>query len=478
MCFPVPEDAGGEDAFGDGKGLGVELEEGEVGEVVGVGVEELVVEDVSGLAGLLLAEDPLLVGVEGGLGWAAFDFVAEGFLLAVGLGQVGLVEGEERAGQDAGDGDDGNDEPVEADTGGLHGGEFAGAVELAEGDEGGDEDAERGDLVEHAGGEVDEVFTDDGERFVVAQDVAHELEEGEYEHEQDKADQDEDEDLEELAEDVGVEDEGKSAALEAGNLAGQVRADAPADATGTPAGEETSPGVDGWVRRRIAVVSRLRFRLLFFLGFGARLEQGSDLVENDSAGGHLAEQEEADDGKESVGEPYGDDDGEFSFLAPGDAEVGEQVVDEDEQKGVDEGHALAAASGSRAERDADEHEDEARGGVGEAAVEFDEIVAAVGALRLAGGLQELAVIHGEDGGVEAPQVNVALGAEGEGPIGLGEVGDIVLAGLVGDHVVLGAVAEADEQALLAVVGDGGRLGGGDAGGGGIGDIGDEKLLPV
>ena len=47
----VPVGGGGEDAALEGEGGGVELEDGEVGEDVFVGVEELVVEDAGGLGG-------------------------------------------------------------------------------------------------------------------------------------------------------------------------------------------------------------------------------------------------------------------------------------------------------------------------------------------------------------------------------------------------------------------------------------------
>ena len=59
----------GEDAASEGKGGGIELEDGEVGELVAVGVEELVVEDAAGLAGLAggWPRDPFVFGVEEGL---------------------------------------------------------------------------------------------------------------------------------------------------------------------------------------------------------------------------------------------------------------------------------------------------------------------------------------------------------------------------------------------------------------------------
>ena len=62
------------------------------------------------------------------------------------------------------------------------------------------------DLVEHAGREVDQVFADHGERDVVAQNVADQIEEGEDQHQQHKAGQHQQEHVEELAHDILVED--------------------------------------------------------------------------------------------------------------------------------------------------------------------------------------------------------------------------------------------------------------------------------
>ena len=177
-----------------------------------VGIEELVVEDAAGLAGTRLAEDPLLLGVQIGLRRTALDDVAQRLLPAVGLGQIVLVEEEQADGQDRGDGDDGNDQPVEADAGGLHGDDLAVAIEHAEGDQRGNEHRQRRDLVEHAGRQVDQVVAHRGQRDVVAQDVAHQIEEGEDDHEQHKAGQHHEEHADELAHDVLVQNARKNAA--------------------------------------------------------------------------------------------------------------------------------------------------------------------------------------------------------------------------------------------------------------------------
>ncbi len=76
---------GCEDAAAKDEGVGFELEDGEIGEGVFVGVEVLVVEDARGVAGIVgLAGDPVAVGAEEGAGGLVLDDGAEGFLTTVG----------------------------------------------------------------------------------------------------------------------------------------------------------------------------------------------------------------------------------------------------------------------------------------------------------------------------------------------------------------------------------------------------------
>ena len=147
--------------------------------------------------------------MEKGLRRAALDGAAQRLLAAIRLGQVELVEQEQADGQNGGDRNDGNDQAVEADAGGLHGDDFAVAIEHAEGDQHGDQYGQRRDRVEHAGGEVDEISADRGERNVIAKDVADQFEESEDQHQHDKAGQHQDEDVEEFANHVLIEDAGK-----------------------------------------------------------------------------------------------------------------------------------------------------------------------------------------------------------------------------------------------------------------------------
>ena len=81
-----PVSAVGMDAASDGEAGAVELEDGDVAELVAIGIEELVVVDV-----VVLAENPFAVGSQVGLRRLALDLVVQGFLALVGVRQVELV---------------------------------------------------------------------------------------------------------------------------------------------------------------------------------------------------------------------------------------------------------------------------------------------------------------------------------------------------------------------------------------------------
>ncbi len=81
-----PVGAVGMNAAGDGEAGAVELKDGDVAELVAIGIEELVVVDV-----VVLAENPFAVGAQVGLRRLAFDLVVQSFLALVGVGQVELV---------------------------------------------------------------------------------------------------------------------------------------------------------------------------------------------------------------------------------------------------------------------------------------------------------------------------------------------------------------------------------------------------
>ena len=86
-----PVGAVGVDAARDGEAGGVELKDGDVAELVAIGIEELVVVDV-----VVLTENPFAVGAQVGLRRLAFNLVMQSFLALVGAGQVELV-GEKQA---------------------------------------------------------------------------------------------------------------------------------------------------------------------------------------------------------------------------------------------------------------------------------------------------------------------------------------------------------------------------------------------
>ena len=167
----IPDSASRKYAPRERKGGGIKFKEREICEFVAFGVKKLVVEDAVGLSRMRLAEYPVLFGAQDGLRRFALDDVAQSLLPAVGLGQIVLIEKEEADRQNGGDGDDGNHQPVKADTAGLHGNDLGVAVEYAECDQHGDQHGQRGDLVKHAGGEVDQIFADSIPADVVAENV-------------------------------------------------------------------------------------------------------------------------------------------------------------------------------------------------------------------------------------------------------------------------------------------------------------------
>jgi len=108
-------------------------------------------------------------------------------------------------------------------------------------------------------------------------------------------------------------------------------------------------------------------------------------------------------------------------------------------------------------------------------VQLDEEAFAVGFMDA---LKEFGRGDGVDGGIHAAEVDIALRAEGEGKVGSGEGGDVVLVGLPRDRFMLLSVAQAHEEILRIVINDGGRGGGGDFWRGRVGDVGHEDLIPV
>ena len=207
------------------EGPGVELEYGEVGKLVAVGIEEFVIENTPWLAGQwLLSEHPFLLGMQVGLRGPALDLVAQRLLLAVGLGQIVLVEQKQHHRQHRGHGHNRNDQPVQADPRGLDGDNLAVAVHHAEGDQRRNQHRQRRNVVEHAGRQVQQVRAHDGKRNVVAQNVAYQVEEGEDDHQKHKSGQHQSEHAGEFAQDVLVQDTRENDARKNAARPGSVRA--------------------------------------------------------------------------------------------------------------------------------------------------------------------------------------------------------------------------------------------------------------
>ncbi len=165
----------GGDAVRDLEGMGIELEHGDSAKNVAVGIEELVVVDIR-----MLAENPLAVGAKVGLRRLALDLVAERVLPLVGVGEIELVGEEKNAGDQEGSDQDGNNDAVKADAGGLDGRDFVGALQQSESHQHRQQHAERRGAVKKIGHYIEQIFAHGERRNLIPQDVAEQLEQGEY----------------------------------------------------------------------------------------------------------------------------------------------------------------------------------------------------------------------------------------------------------------------------------------------------------
>ena len=116
------------------------------------------------LARTRLAEHPLLFGVQEGLWRVTLDSAAQRFLPAIRAGQVVVVKDEQANGQNRRDRDDGNHQTIQADSGGFHGHNFAVAIENAKGHQRCDQYGQRRDLIDHAGGKVEQIVANGRQR--------------------------------------------------------------------------------------------------------------------------------------------------------------------------------------------------------------------------------------------------------------------------------------------------------------------------
>ena len=379
------------DAFGQFEGYGIELEGGDVGEGVLVGIEELVVVD-----GVVLAEDPLAVRAQVSLRGLALDFVAQRFLALVGLGDVELIE-EVKAGADGGgDDEDGEDDAVDAGPGGLHRGDFVGLLQQAEGGEDGQQNAERRHDVDHRRRDVEQILAHHNHRNAVAEDVSEKFEEGKDQGEQQERKQDHGEIHGEVAQDQLVEDERVAGSAVFFRGSGAVGMADGGDALASAVDEKAvaNPTVE-------------------------RVPCGAKRAEIDERILDAADQEEAGGEENKVGRPDTGCGWNASAAAERDSGEGDEVVEKDEGDGEHEAHALASLFGGKAERNADQGENQAGGRQGKPAVELDEIPAGTGGRRVLG----IARLAGVGFGMVAAVPELAGGHFGNGDeLGLGLLG--------------------------------------------------------
>ena len=204
-------------------------------------------------------------------------------------GQVVVIEHEQADGENRGDRDDWNYEAIEADSGGFHGHNFAIAIEYAKCHQCRDQHGQRGNGIDHAGREVEEIIPDRRERNVIANDIANQLEKCENQHEHDKARQHQHEHPEEFAHHIGIEK------------------------------PREKPARNNAYRARLKFFEQFREMgsvcLRPSLWLGCARNQVSDGAKNTPAAGHLPEQKTAHCRKQQIGHPHAEERRELSLAA-------------------------------------------------------------------------------------------------------------------------------------------------------------------
>src|SRR6516164_4027076 len=442
--FFVVEPAGAisENAAAHFESAGVEFDDGESAEQPFVRIKEIVIVDF-----VVFAKNPALQGSVG-LRRLALDDGAVGVLTLVGVGQVGVVEDEEREG----DGETGEKqrhrETIEGNAAGLEGHDFVVLTENADGDENGNEGAKRSELVDGVGNEVAEIVHHHDKGGVVAADVFGQFEEGEDFEEEEEGEHDEEELVEEASKDVEIDDGRKTRVNGGGDGAvfGTGRGDAGANGSFATAEEPAESAV---AREK---TGERRFAAIAF---------------------HARKQSESGDAENNVGGPHaesGADDALPSVPGAGDKK---QIVGRDDENGKERTGGTAAAPGLRAERNGDKCEDEAGDREGEALVEFDACITPTRAViceevaRVALGIADGAFLGGSDG------------SDFDGPVAAPESGDGVVLGHGAGKFVGGAAVEVELQLAEGRFGHYNRaVGESDLRTAFAGSVGEEDTFPV
>jgi hypothetical protein len=118
----------GEQPLCDLESMRIKLKDRHTAELVPVGIEELIVVNIG-----MLAEDPLLIGPQVGLGRLSLDPVAQRVLPFVGMRQVKLIEGKQTARRHGRCQSHGHNDAIDAGARCFDGGDFVGPLHQAEG---------------------------------------------------------------------------------------------------------------------------------------------------------------------------------------------------------------------------------------------------------------------------------------------------------------------------------------------------------
>src|SRR5271165_413361 len=329
-----PVGAVGVDAARDGEALAIEFEDGDVAELIAVGIEELVVVDV-----VVRAENPFAVGAEIGLRRFALDLVMESLLPLVGVRQIELVGEEESCGEHACGYDDWRDDAVDAGSRGFNRCDFIRALHQPESDENGQQHHQRRNVVEEIRSDVEQILGHDLGGNLVAENISQQLEQREHEHQHQEGGENQSQIQKEIAQDVVVEQSGKSGAEQAVPRRGALKGILP------PAGVEWGRGL-----LRLPGTQRTDLKGTFF---GAQQKKESEGKENEV--------------RHPRAEP-----GRYSSL-PSQRHTHQRnyVISENEKDGQHESAGLAALFRRQAEGNADQREHQACRRQREAAVKFD-----------------------------------------------------------------------------------------------------------
>src|ERR1700676_1210018 len=92
-----PVRALGMDTLSHSEAGGIELKNGEIGELISIRVEELVIVNI-----VMLTKNPAAIRAEIGLGRLSFDLIVQGFLAFVGVRKIELVSKEQSRRQNSG----------------------------------------------------------------------------------------------------------------------------------------------------------------------------------------------------------------------------------------------------------------------------------------------------------------------------------------------------------------------------------------